>query len=549
MQLDSVDWLNLRYEGNAVLIEEKTVQRYLPIMRLVFSAILCASVMFYVYRSIHWQVMCDTSIMHYVNFLMAHGMAPYRDIIDVNMPGSYFIEGLAMHVFGGGDLGWRLYEFSVLALMTASLIVIAIPYDWFAGLFAGVLFILIHALDGPTQAAERDEVMVTLIVAGYALLFTSMRKRKPLFMLPFGFVLGLAASIKPTAAPLGLILLVISIVALGKENVPVRKFLIYGLLGFATAFLLDLGFLFHYHAFGAFIATAKRLIPYYANAGNKSVSFLVQDLLFADRLPRGIFRLILIGLFLTYVNRKKRESDKWEQLAIALGILFGALSFVAQRKGFIYHAYPFKVFVFLWLALECVKAMHTPGWRRVVGTSLLALGVLAVVPKYTYKMILVEPMSDQQDAMKADLIRLGGSTLQNQVQCLDMVDGCLSTLYRLNLVQSTYFIGDHMFFGPVGSTGLPYYRDIFWNDLHRSPPRVIILTNDWLGEPDSFEKINQWPQMAAYLDAAYKLEVTRRFGFHGYKIYLLRAKEQPIGTVATPIPQKALPQRRAVVGE
>ena len=44
------------------------------------------------------------SIMHYVNFLMDRGLAPYRDIVDINLPGAYFMEGWAMHIFGGGIL-------------------------------------------------------------------------------------------------------------------------------------------------------------------------------------------------------------------------------------------------------------------------------------------------------------------------------------------------------------------------------------------------------------------------------------------------------------
>ncbi|MDQ2834404.1 MAG: hypothetical protein M3Y50_11775, partial [Acidobacteriota bacterium] len=87
------------------LTQPNGFERYLLALRLLFSSILCASAAFFIYKSLHWQVMWDTSIMHYVNFLMAHGMAPYRDIIDINMPGSYFIEGWAMHIFGGGDLG------------------------------------------------------------------------------------------------------------------------------------------------------------------------------------------------------------------------------------------------------------------------------------------------------------------------------------------------------------------------------------------------------------------------------------------------------------
>ena len=516
-------------------MEETSFRRYLLALRLIFSSILCASIAIYIYESIHWEVMWDTSIMHYVNFLMAHGMAPYRDIIDINMPGSYFLEGWAMHVFGGGDLGWRFYEFTLLGLLIASLIVISLPYDWFAGLYAGVLFLLVHGLEGPKNAVQRDEVMITLIMIGYAFLFTSMRRQRPLLLLPFGFVIGLAASLKPTAAPLGLILLLMMALALREREISITPYLGYGLLGLAAALLIDLGFLFQYHVFDAFFATARRLIPYYAGIGNHSISYLLKDLLVGDELPRKMYIPLAFGLLLALANRSRNQWENWERAALGLGIAFGVFSYVAQRKGFSYHAYSFKVFVFLWLALECAKAMQSRGWRHVAGVAAIAFGVLVVVPKYTHWLAWIAPMNEQRDALDSDLTRLGGSALQHQVQCLDMVDGCFGSLYRLHLLPSTGFIGDYMFFGPIGSPRLPYYRERLWNDLHRDPPKVIVLTPQWLCEPNSYAKVNQWPQLAAYLHSNYTLDVTRAFGNRGYKIFL---RKDGAGSAEPPVQPK-----------
>ena len=513
---------------------ESNFQRYLLTLRLVFSLILCASVAFYVYKSIGWQVMHDTSIMHYVNFLIDRGLAPYRDIIDCNMPGSYFMEGWAMHVFGGGDLGWRFYDFFLLGILTASLIVISLPYDWFAGLFAGVFFLLIHGLEGPRNAGQREQLMITLIMIGYALLFTALRRQKPWFMLPFGLALGLAASLKPTAAALGLVLLLMMAVALRRKVIPIRSYLSYGVLGLLVALLINLGFLFRYHAFHSFVAISKRLLPFYATVGNQPPSFLMKDLLLEDALPRKMIAMVAIAVIFTIVNRTRREWEKLELLALGIGVLFGIFSFVAQGKAFEHHAYAFKVFVFLWFGLECTKAMRTRGVLHVAGLAAIGFCVLAVVPKYTYRMASVAPLNEQPDGLKSDLIRLGGSKLQNQVQCLDLVDNCLSTLYRLRLVSNTYFIGDYMFFGPVGSPPQPYYRNMLWNDLHKNPPKVIVLTNEWLCEPNSFKKIDQWPQLAEYLNSAYTLDVSRTFGESSYKIFLLKNETKPAEPVARP---------------
>jgi len=107
----------------------------------------------------HWPWMGDTQIFHYVNFLVGKGMSPYRQIFDLNMPGSYLSDFIGTAIFGSSDLGWRLYDYTLLAILTAAFIFIAVEYDWFAGLYAGVLFALMHGSEGPWQTAQRDQVM------------------------------------------------------------------------------------------------------------------------------------------------------------------------------------------------------------------------------------------------------------------------------------------------------------------------------------------------------------------------------------------------------
>ena len=493
------------------------VTRYVRIFRAIFVGILCLAAFFYARCSIHWSWQGDTSIMHYVNFMMDRGKVPYRDIIDMNMPGSYLIEGWALQVFGSGDLGWRFYEFLLLGVLTASMIVIAWPYDWLAGLFGGVMFTLLHGAEGTHNATQRDEVMTVLIMTGIAFAFSALRIKRPVLMIPFGFFLWLAVSLKPTVAPLGLILLLMTISPLRRRKEAATPYLGFGLVGFAAASLLIAGFLLRYHVTGDFFGIVKRLLPYYAGMGNLGIVSLVENLV-----PRKAFYpLLLLTLILTLINR---DWKNWERQVLALTICFGALSFVAQRKGFPHHRYPFMAFLLLWMGLEFFNAMKMRGWVRGLGLAGTA-GLLALIPGYCHLIYTAKPNAVLTDALVQDLDRLGGSKLQNQVECFDMVDGCLGALYRLGLMQNMGFMGDYMFFGPPGSQPSAYYRDMFLSQAHRSPPGVIVLTTAWLSQPESFEKIAQWPQLVKFLDSNYSLKVTRTQDLdfsRGYRIYLLK---------------------------
>jgi 4-amino-4-deoxy-L-arabinose transferase-like glycosyltransferase len=188
------------------------------LLRALAVATLAGAFVYMVVHTLRWPLMQDAPVIHYVNFLTDHGFAPYREIGDMNMPGAYLIERLGVLLFGSGDVAFRIYDFFLMSAMVLAMIAIASPYDWLAGLFAGVLFAMIHASDGPKGAGQRDEVMATLMVVGLAFLFQSVRKARPGWMALGGFFFGMATAVKPTVAPLGLLLLLLIAVVLRRKG-------------------------------------------------------------------------------------------------------------------------------------------------------------------------------------------------------------------------------------------------------------------------------------------------------------------------------------------
>ena len=94
------------------------------LFRVLLAASLSVSALLFFVWSWHWPLVGDASLMHYIGWLIGRGWAPYREIGDMNMPGSYLIEIAAMHLFGMGDLAWRLFDFALMAAAGASFFVI-----------------------------------------------------------------------------------------------------------------------------------------------------------------------------------------------------------------------------------------------------------------------------------------------------------------------------------------------------------------------------------------------------------------------------------------
>jgi hypothetical protein len=512
-----------------------STRSYLDIFRLLLAALLAMVAIAIVVLTWRWPLIWDAQVFHYIHFLIGHGFAPYRDIPDINMPGVYVLESWAMQIFGGSDLAWRIYDFTLLGLLSLAMIVITLPYDWLAGLFAGVMFALLHANDGPWNSVERDEVMTVLIVAAYAFLFEGVRRRQAWLLLAFGLSLGMAAAIKPTTAPLGVVLLAMAAWNVRKKDESVAPYLWYSIAGAAVAAAVALSFLLRHHAVQAFLETSHRVIPFYARLERTDIRTL------ARFLPKKI-EIVMLPFALAVAFGQKHWKQ-WERYALVLGIAVGALSYFAQGKGYDYHRYPFAAFILLWMATELTLAMRTAGWRRWLGITGLSFGLLLGVPLYLYHVDHFRTDSDFL-SLQNDLATMGANQLQRQVQCMDMVQGCYTALYHLKIVQSSGLVGDTLLFATETSPVVDYYRDQYWKELTSNPPAVIVLTNEWFSHNPSFDKINQWPSFSSFLQDHYQLIVERKMNQdaahahrtqevnHAYRIYLRKG-------VALPLPPNA----------
>src|SRR5580704_10601645 len=94
--------------------------KFLSLFRLALACTLTVSTVLFVLWSRHWPLVGDASLIHYIAFLIEHGKAPYRDLHEMSMPGSYLIEMAAMKVFGEGAVAWRCFDLLLLAVAAGS---------------------------------------------------------------------------------------------------------------------------------------------------------------------------------------------------------------------------------------------------------------------------------------------------------------------------------------------------------------------------------------------------------------------------------------------
>ena len=479
-------------------------------LRLAIVVILLCALVFYAVASWHWQMMVDSPVMHYVNFLMAHGMQPYRTITDMNLPGSYLTDAFEMRAFGPGDLALRIYVLFLGAVLIAAMMVIAWPVDWLAGLYAGAFFVLLQGAEGPKLAAEREQVMTTLIFVGYALLFTAVRRRQPILAFGFGLLAGLAATIKPTVILLPVAVAILLWFALRHRRIAAAPYLLWSTLGVLLGLGTSVLFLLHFRVFGAFFYILHNILPAYASLIHPTAWQMVKTLM-----PVNVALLLVLGFVAWLGNRRKGDGWDWERWALVLGALMGIVSYLAQNKGFLHHRYLFLCFLLLLLGLEFTAALRSTGTARFAGIAALAISVFVLVPRYLTFIRHIPASSDYTQQLEADLRALGGPRLQRKVLCMDLVDGCLNSLYHLGLVENTGYTGDLLLFSPVDGRSVRYYRDQMVQLQASDPAEIIVVSNEWLERPNTFDKLDTWPWFEHYLAQHYTQRVSRTFPTEG----------------------------------
>ncbi len=553
------------------------------IFRLVLAASLTVSALLYFLWSWHWPLVGDASLIHYIAFLIERGWAPYRDLGDMNMPGSYLIELAAMHVFGYGDLAWRLFDFTLLAVASASFVVITRRIELrshasrLAALFAASLFIVLHGRDGLSEGGQRDLTMAVLLLAATAFLFLAVRKRAAWPAALFGLLSGIALTIKPTTLPLTLAQLFLAAITLRRfftaypsrdpvsreqEN-PTRIVLLRYIAPAALAYLVApaaaLGFLLRENALAAFLAGFHGIVPFYASLGHRPIGFLLLHSI-SPLLPLVLLWLAVLAFDGT-LRLPVAWSRDWERSALFLGVLFGLLNCIVQARGLPYYRYPVLAFLLPLIALDLTRALEThapttpgapsttvsPSWvgsraARILAIVALAFGGFFLAPQSA---ILIHRYRWQETdfitTLQQSLAALGGPTLSGHIQCIDSISGCGNVLYRMRLEPSTGVLSDFLLFGQPNQdpATVPIIRNTraeLLRAFDNSPPQVIVVTSHLhIDGPDNFLKLDRWPAFAEYLAANYKLQTqwsptrTARWWSReetpaSYRIYVLRGR-------------------------
>jgi hypothetical protein len=430
--------------------------------------------------------------MRYVVFLLRRGHAPYSQIVDINLPGSYLLEAAAMRILGSGAIGLRLYDGVLSAVIFVCAVILS--KDEFrarvCALVGAFLIVLIHLRDGVVQAGQRDYAILAIVLLAYVLLLRGPFA-KPAGAWLFGFMAGCTMTIKPTMLLLILLPLYASFLQHQQPRDAAKRF-----GGVLIAFLLPLAGMFFWlhtwHAIPSFFSSMEMVRRSHSGLAHKTAGFLLVHSI------QPVALLLLPGIALLALRQFRLDE---ESKLLVFGAAAGLGSFILQGKGFTYQRYPFLGLMIIVIFGLLADELGGQPLNRALATAALALSCLWWAPRFALEVSRYDHAEPFQDSLAHELTALHAGP--DDVQCLDTVGGCVNVLYDQHLVQSTGYLYDcYAYAGPADARAA--YRQSFLTAVEAARPRYIVLTSEFCldaqGRPD---RINDWPAMREYLSQNY----------------------------------------------
>ena len=423
---------------------------------------------------------------------------------DINLPGAYLIDWLVIHVLGSGALAERLYDIALSFVSILAMLYLCPRKLRFAGFFAGIMFFLIHARDGPVQMGQRDWSMAVLILVAYCACFRTMRSGISGYYFLTGVLLGCATTVKPIAIIFALPILAEQCVSALRQGRRATIPCLQLASGMAVPSALCVLWLLHERALTAFFSSGVAMMQYHASLQRLPLGLLISRSIAPLLLP------LVFGAFLlpfVWQSLCRREA-----ILLCGGVLAGFLCYVIQGKGYAYQRYPFLVFLLLVLGLTFDEALtRKKQWQRWLGILSLCLACIGLAGRAAKKALDYQVKDDEfGQLLRADIEDIGGAHLDGNIQCLDNFSGCIRVLYDLRLHQSTNTLYDEFLFGPSTDRAVESSRVAFVKELATRSPDVFIITpQDYSKGQDTYSKIDEWPLFAKYLSDNYQLCVER----------------------------------------
>jgi len=437
-----------------------------------------------------WQPVHDQVLMSYVALLHdTFGKVPYRDVFEMNPPGTHLLNRLLFGLIGRSAPALRLLDLAWLLATSVFTVATLRPFGWRVGVSAACLFSIDYLGLGPLHAFQREYLCVLPIAAS---LWLALRASGSAAMrsLGIGLLYGGVATLKPFLA-LGIVPVGAFVLAEiwrqparphGSRARQMQKSLLCAALGGLAPIAACLGVLYQQGALAPFLEMVRGYWPLYAELqGDGSLRGSVFDGSLLDGVRSVINTSTLLFMAPVGVlamrpcfseSRARREILTFVGLALVFVLYIGMAG-----KFWEYHGLPlFYACALIGGFVEYRRDDETPrtAWvalRCLVVACLVWLS-LAEAPHQQAARIWHARVTGQAQGV-AEFLRShaqGGE----RVQPLDVANGAVHAMWLVEADLATSFLYDFHFYHHADSPFIRGLQSRLLRELDQNEPRFVI---------------------------------------------------------------------------
>lgn len=445
---------------------------------------------------------------------MAEGGVPYRDLFDMNVPGTYFAMWTLGASFGWGRLGFRIFDLLCLSVLAAGTVAWLRKCGRAPAVAASLLFPLWYLAAGPSTSMQRE--FLALVPFACALGLGESALPSPVRFFGTGVLAGAAALIKPQFFLLALPPLVRQTVTAPSAE-RVRLIAVLG-AGIGLPIVAAGAFLAYRGGLDAFVDIATGYWPLYSQlsgshqalSGQERLRYLVESTLAGLKSPYIL--LALVGLAAVIADGQRRG------MAWMLAAMIAAAA--------VYPAFSGQFWTYHWLPLQYVLlataslALMSAGAGRTVGNTIRAAGawitLIAVGSSAVGALVASFSGDPTSDVVRSRARALGvpGEVAEflrahlqpgDLVQPLDWTGGAVHGMLEARAPLATRFMYDFHFYHHVDTPYIVRLRRQFVRQLTAARPRFVIRVFDGRPWPEGPGTSRGFPALEAFLDAEYRV--------------------------------------------
>ena len=494
-------------------------------------------------QSLGWRLQFDSAIMHYIAYLInEHGFAPYHDIFDINMPGSYLVHMAIGKLVGYSDKAFRIVD--IIWLFTTLVVtwLVMKPAGRVAAWASCLLFGLIYIVGGAYMGFQRD--FLAILPMTVALLLVTRRRLWPSVTLSYvllGGLFGLAALIKPHMI-IGLPALVIySLQGKGDSQPalkPIKAYLLGGFFALIGLFLtLTIPFLWLWKI-GSLQSFWKILLSYFPLYAQMNLYHNFAHPLY--RLKQSLILyfefggapiLLLSSLFSTYYICKEPSLGIFKRLSVLLLSLTLIYSIYASISGrFLpYHWIPYIYFACLCTGL--ILATPSVNQRLNYFSRLVPVAVFMIIVVVTIRPVetvfqlptsipqLLARQLPPPQPLKSGRVDEIASYLSTHLQPNDRVHpldwdgGAVHGMLIAKAVPATSYIYDLLFYHHISTPYIQGLRQDFLKELAEAMPTFIIDVHQKT-RVSGIDTTHEFPELENFISQNYR----RDYAGNGFEI-------------------------------